>query len=166
VCTLDRPVNTLDIQCAHGPIQCVHWGKIIFFRMSSVIIGRLQQQRGCCSQQQRSSSSLWSFMSLFQPAMENSWLLLRCIHAYQWFSHRSPLWRHSASAQHINHRSSNQPALNRLAQTCQPPNPTSQILHPSPTPITMMKKQEWPTRHASTRPSRNYTRLPSQGGGV
>ena len=84
MCTLNRPVSTLDIQCAHWPIQCAHWENIYFCRMSSVVIGCPHQQPGSSSQQQRSSSSLWSFMSLFPPAMKNRWLLLRCIHAYQW----------------------------------------------------------------------------------
>ena len=34
------------------------------------------------------------------------WLLLRCIHVYQWFSHHSPLRCRSASTQYITHRSS------------------------------------------------------------
>jgi len=39
----------------------------------------------------------------FPSVMDYSWLLLRCMDAYQWLSHRSPLIRcHStASAQHI-----------------------------------------------------------------
>jgi hypothetical protein len=68
--------------------------------MSSVVIGCPHQQPSSSSQQPRSSSSLWSFMSPFPPAMDYSWLLLRCIQAYQWFSTEKLLLAATQSNRH------------------------------------------------------------------
>ena len=103
----------------------------------------------------------------FPLLMDYSWLLLRCMDAYQWLSHRSPLisCHSTASAQHIAHRSSAQPALNWSSQClvshqCQPPPPPNQMRHPARMALLMKAST---SRYPSTRPPiyiiTNYTNL-------
>ena len=103
----------------------------------------------------------------FPLLMDYSWLLLRCMDAYQWLSHRSPLisCHSSATAQHIADRSSAQPALNWSSQClvshqCQPPPPPNQMRHPARMALLMKAST---SRHPSTRPPiyiiTNYTNL-------
>ena len=110
VCTLDRLVTTLDIQCAYW-ISSVHTR----YPVSSLAypVCTLGENKcpvtslgACSSIPAAAASSNFSAAAVktpFPSVMDYSWLLLRCMDAYQWLSHRSPLIRcHStASAQHI-----------------------------------------------------------------
>ena len=106
-------------------------------QMSNDLIGRMQHQSSSSNQ----SNFLAAAVKMpFPLLMDYSWLLLRCMDPYQWLSHRSPLisCHSTASALHIAHRSSAQPALNWSSQClvshqCQPPPPPpNQMRHPSP----------------------------------
>ena len=108
VCTLDRPMTTLDIQCVHW-ISIKHTG----YPVSSLAypVCTLGENKcpvtslgACSSIPAAAASSNFSAAVVKTPLMmDYSWLLLRCMDAYQWLGHRSPLIRcHStASAQHI-----------------------------------------------------------------